>query len=1012
MALRKFQNNWPAWVVLFFGLLASLWVSLHLRNTIDEEALVQFSIACDQITIKVTETLDNEAQILRGGVALFAASNQVSRQEWYTFVTTLRASDKQGMGYAQRVPDNQIAAHHEQLRAEGLFDYTVYPASNRETHAPVIYFEPLKGENLKLIGYDMYTDVVRRNAMDQARDTGKHALTGRVRLSQDKKGRIQTGVLMYDPVYRQGASLATVASRQAALLGWVFKPYHLNELLADALTDQSLYQGKTLSLHIYDGQTLSDVTLLTDTHPNRDFSVRTPFYQQRTIVFNDHIWTLAFERDLKVVPISHLSSFAAMAGGIILFSAIFVLMRAVSIAGVTSSDLSEVLAREVELRTAELVLMRDTAQAANQAKSTFLANMSHEIRTPMNGVLGMVDILQQTQMTDTQRYMVATVHDSSLALLNILNDILDYSKIEAGMMSVEMIPTYLREVVEGAAQLMITISEAKFIDFSVFVSPELPLWIETDPTRLRQILLNLLGNAIKFTSNMSDRTGRVSLRVEPCALNNGSGLRFCITDNGIGMSQSTQDSLFQPFTQADLSTARKYGGTGLGLSITQHLIQLLGGKLSVSSQPDEGSVFMAVVPLLTAAPSRVLPSAPDLQGLPVLLVTPNTVQTVPLYCQSAGAKVDVVADMAGARQFLQHADPCTVVVLSSSITLPSDALDLPAGVQVIRFVRRSSTGYSGAEIKVQSHPLLYMDLLNALGMASGRIASQQKPLESRRVERRKSPRGQPPTVDEARQAGRLILLAEDNPINRAVMLQQLQLLGNAAETACDGVQALEMWRTGQYALLLTDCHMPNMDGFELTKKIRSEEPAGSHLTIIAVTANAMQGEVQNCIDQGMDDYLSKPLRLADLRAMLGKWLPRKVVSQPAVAEVSPALPEDNNAVVQTPVWDEQALVLVVGDDPANLCLLLNAFLESAPAQIISLCEAAQAGEIASVISLAHGFKSVARTMGGMQLGDLCQALEIAGRAGEAENCSRMATQLHAQYAACRDEILKNLNAQS
>jgi PAS domain S-box-containing protein len=408
----------------------------------------------------------------------------------------------------------------------------------------------------------------------------------------------------------------------------------------------------------------------------------------------------------------------------------------------------------------ERKLAEQAAHAASRAKSEFLANMSHEIRTPMNGVIGMVDILQATALSPEQHRMLGTIQQSATALLQILNDILDFSKIEAGKLDVESIPTQLHEVAAGVVHLIESVANAKALKLSVFVDPALPAWTLCDPVRLRQVLLNLLGNAVKFTRATPGQAAQVDLRLAPCALANGSpGVRLSVRDNGIGISPEVVANLFQPFTQADESTARKFGGTGLGLSITQRLVELMGGRITVASTLGEGSEFVVELPLL----------------------------------------------------------PCA----------PDQAQALPAPVST----------------------------------SSERRSPAQRP--------------DAPTIDEALQTQRLILLAEDNEINRDVMQEQLRLLGYTCELAEDGAIALQMWQAnpGRYALLLSDCHMPNLDGFGLTEAIRRAEPAGTRLPIIAVTANAMQGEAERCRERGMDDYLSKPLRMNVLREVLGKWLP-------------------------------------------------------------------------------------------------------------------------------------------
>jgi signal transduction histidine kinase/FixJ family two-component response regulator len=421
------------------------------------------------------------------------------------------------------------------------------------------------------------------------------------------------------------------------------------------------------------------------------------------------------------------------------------------------------LAELVAQKTVDLESATAIATAANRAKSCFLANMSHEIRTPMNGVIGMVDILQQTALSTEQQRMLGTISDSSMALLTILNDILDFSKIEAGKLGIESIPTRLRDVVDGVVQLMSSSPHKNSTTLSVRVAPELPQWTLVDPSRLRQVLLNLLGNALKFTAGQSLPSGQVALRLEPCCLVDGTaGIRFAVHDNGIGMSPEVVTRLFQPFSQADESTARKFGGTGLGLSIAQCLVELMGGRITVISRLGVGSEFSVELPLRPCEPGY----AQAQQRIPALTVE-ETVQT---------------------------------------------------------------------------------------------------------------PRPLAPTVEQAAQTQRLILLAEDNETNRDVMQEQLRLLGYTCELAEDGAIALKMWQANpqRYALLLSDCHMPNLDGFGLTAAIRAAESVGTRLPIIAITANAMQGEAQRCRERGMDGYLSKPLRMTELAPMLEKWLPAPV----------------------------------------------------------------------------------------------------------------------------------------
>jgi CheY-like chemotaxis protein len=516
----------------------------------------------------------------------------------------------------------------------------------------------------------------------------------------------------------------------------------------------------------------------------------------------------------------------------------------------------------------------EAAQDADRAKSTFLANMSHEIRTPMNGVIGMVDILQQTALSNQQQRMLNTIASSSQTLLQILNDILDYSKIEAGKLAIECVPTSLQEVTQSVQQLMQSVARAKGLKLSTVISPQLPPGIYTDPTRLRQILLNLLGNAIKFSPDHATQAGQVSLVLEPGVLPNGQpAVLVQVRDQGLGMSPEVVARLFRPFSQADASTARQFGGTGLGLSISQQLAVLMGGHITVQSTLGQGSEFTAVLPL----------------------------QEAPL---------DQVADttVAGRVQLGRHA----------------------------------------------------------------------------------------PSREEAVASGQLILVAEDNETNRDVLIQQLRLLGYFADVAEDGRAALALWRSGQYGLLLTDCHMPHMDGFALTQQIRMAEDPDKRLPIIAITANAMQGEARRCLDAGMSDYMSKPLRLQELGPMLAKWLPLSELASPELA--LPGQPARTVQGGELPVWNSGTLTELVGLNPVLHQHLLTKFLANAQQQVAAIVAAAAANNTAQVTQVAHILKSAAASVGALRLSDVCQSLETAGQDADAPRCSALAAGIQGEFA--------------
>ncbi len=643
---------------------------------------------------------------------------------------------------------------------------------------------------------------------------------------------------------------------------------------------------------------------------------------------------------------------------------------------------------EKDKRAAELEIANKSIEMANIAKSQFLANMSHEIRTPMNGVVGMVDILQQTPLNQDQQRMLNTIQDSSLALLHILNDILDFSKIEADMLTMENLPIRLRIVAEEVALLLASKSDSKKSELLLAVSPKIPTWIVADPVRIRQILFNLIGNALKFTSGT--KQGRVIVYLESCNLLDGShGFKLRIVDNGIGMSAETVARLFTPFTQGESSTTRKFGGTGLGLSIVRQLVDKMHGSITVQSMPGVGSEFTVTLPLYEPESKPMQVFEPSLEGVNVYCRFEDKAlaEIVPDYLLAAGASVTVLKDTSE----LLSLNPSTGVLLldlDPGNTLP----ELLPDVGIVRLVHQNTPTLSSHEIVVRAYPLLYLELINGVAAASG-----QMPLNNINY--------RSPALKPNNSAKHSILLAEDNETNQEVMLEQLRILGYKADLAVDGVIALNMWQSGNYDLLLTDGHMPNMDGFALTAAIRQTETDSCHAPIIAVTANILHGEAERCTTSGMDDFLAKLLRLNELEQMLNKWLLKKEDANPPKQETTPPLAVDvPNPDIQLEVWDSGMLKLMVGDKPEMINRMLKKFILYAREQVNEITAAVISGNTDLAAELAHKLKSGARSVGAMQLGQLCQELERAGYAGDVKACDEFARQLQPAFAAATRKI--------